>query len=208
MNQHPRNRTSDRSVLRQIESRLDELVNLQHGIIPHLHTSTTVATSPTSSTEDRSLDENDNSSARMSWEDQILSKSTEETHESSVDITLPLIMEPTGLWNTLKNRPSSRLADSQLQEWFVEMCFFARLGFVQPPSCLKCMYRQAIQKCSSDGSCHNWVVWRKHARVLLHPTKLKGNVVLVQCRAISDLLSQNVVEGHSWDADKTRLLRR
>lgn len=33
--------------------------------------------------------------------------------------------------------------DDDLSELFVTMCFFARLGFDQPPSCLRCAYRDA-----------------------------------------------------------------
>jgi hypothetical protein len=65
-----------------------------------------------------------------------------------------------------------------VQQLFVEMCFFARLGFVQPPCCLQCTYKESIlekhlrsqHNINPDGilvqpnrNCQRWVAWRKDA---------------------------------------------
>jgi hypothetical protein len=97
--------------------------------------------------------------------------------------------------------------ENLLQEMFCEMCFFARLGFVQPPSCLQCVYQESIQGTPSNPQCKRWVVWRKNARLLLHPQQLTDNVVLVECRAVRHLLEdKTVVDAHQWDKEKRQLL--
>lgn len=100
------------------------------------------------------------------------------------------ILEPTELGDTWN--------ENQLQELFVEMCFFARLGFVQPPRCLPCTYRESLHHQSCE-SCDRWVVWRKDATTLLHPHRLEGNLVIVQCQAAKKLLQGQVVEGRRWN---------
>ena len=73
------------------------------------------------------------------------------------------------------------------------MCFYARLGFDQPPRCLRCAYRDATRDAASDedndgggggktndrndaakkiGECHNLIPWRIDASILLHPARL------------------------------------
>lgn len=96
--------------------------------------------------------------------------------------------------------------EDYLQELFCEMCFFARLGFVQPPSCLQCVYKESIQGTQSDPHCQRLVVWRKNARLLLHPQQLDDNVVLVECRAVRHLLEEKTVDAHQWDKEKRQLL--
>jgi hypothetical protein len=117
------------------------------------------------------------------------------------------IMEPNELWSAR----SGTLTISALQELFVEMCFFARLGFVQPPCCLRCTYRHAHDGAGSppDGGgasdCRRYVVWRKNATSLLHPSNLGSNVVLVPCGSARLLMDGQVVSGYFWDAARKRL---
>jgi hypothetical protein len=94
------------------------------------------------------------------------------------------------------------LPEEQMQELFVEMCFFARLGFVQPPCCLQCSYRESVKEASPQMNCGRWVVWRKNAHSLFHPQELEGNLIVVRCNAARNLLAGDVVEGFEWD--KTR----
>lgn len=96
--------------------------------------------------------------------------------------------------------------ENYLQELFCEMCFFARLGFVQPPSCLQCVYKESIQGIAADPNCARFVVWRKNARALLHPQQLEENIVLVECKAVRSLLEGKTVDAHQWDKDKRQLL--
>ena len=97
--------------------------------------------------------------------------------------------------------------DTYLQELFCEMCFFARLGFVQPPSCLQCVYQESIQGIQSNShQCERLVVWRKNARALLHPQQMQDNIVLVQCKAVRSLLEGKTVDAHQWDKKRRQLL--
>lgn len=95
--------------------------------------------------------------------------------------------------------------DNKLQELFVEMCFFARLGYVQPPCCLRCTYREALKDGNVQSQCQRWVIWRKSADQLLHPTQLEGNMMLVQCRAARRLLAGNTIDGYTWSAERQEL---
>jgi hypothetical protein len=94
------------------------------------------------------------------------------------------------------------VGDDQIQQLFVEMCFFARLGYVQPPCCLKCTYREALKDANVQSQCQRWVVWRKDTTQLLHPQRLDGNLLFVQCRAGRRLLAGNTIDGHTWSAEK------
>ena len=96
--------------------------------------------------------------------------------------------------------------ENYLQELFCEMCFFARLGFVQPPSCLQCVYKESIQGIPADSNCARFVVWRKNARALLHPQQLEENIVLVECKAVRSLLEGKTVDAHQWDKERRQLL--
>lgn len=116
-----------------------------------------------------------------------------------------MILEPIDLW-----QGPGRLTQTQLQELFVEMCFYARLGFVQPPCCLRCTYRDAMrnkQKVGPDLSCKRWVIWRKNAEYMLHPTGLDGNIIILQCHAARRLLVGDIVEGRQWDATRKQVVR-
>jgi hypothetical protein len=103
----------------------------------------------------------------------------------------PLALEPSELSNVL----SSDDNDQTYRRLFAEMCFFARLGFVQPPSCLHCTHREGMEQQAPSLSCARWVVWRKNADVLLHPDKLTDNIMLFQCHAVRQLLQGKSVEG-------------
>jgi hypothetical protein len=76
-----------------------------------------------------------------------------------------------------------------LSELFITMCFFARLGFIQPPCCLQCAYHAATttaddKKSSHNNNnndtttgvsiseCYNLIPWRIDTSILLHPSQL------------------------------------
>jgi hypothetical protein len=80
---------------------------------------------------------------------------------------------------------------SHLSELFITMCFFARLGFIQPPCCLHCAYHHASQATtttaddsnnnnnndatttvSNISECYNLIPWRIDTSILLHPSQL------------------------------------
>lgn len=97
-------------------------------------------------------------------------------------------------------------SEEEVKDLFVEMAFFARLGFVQPPSCLQCVYRESIDKSSPDRRCERFVPWRKDANVPIHPHQLKDNIMLVQCQAARSLVEGKQVETYHWDKMKRKLI--
>ena len=94
------------------------------------------------------------------------------------------------------------VGDEQAQELFVEMCFFARLGYVQPPCCLRCTYREALKDGNVQSHCPRWVIWRKDTNKLLHPNQMEGNLLMVQCRAAGRLLAGKTIEGFAWSTER------
>lgn len=88
---------------------------------------------------------------------------------------------------------------AMLDKLFSEMCFFARLGFYQPPCCLRCAYQKRPEL---SPVCEQWVVWRKDANKLLHPDTIGGNIVLLPCGSACRLLKGEEVNGWQWDAQE------
>ena len=85
-----------------------------------------------------------------------------------------------------------------IQQLFVEMCFYARLGFKQPPCCLSCTYREGVKKSVRLHNCPRWVVWRKDVNINLHPSYLDGNLVVMRCSAAQSLSNGESLDGSSW----------
>ena len=121
---------------------------------------------------------------------------------------IPICLEPSELKSVLKD-------DDKVKELFAEMCFFARLGFVQPPSCLRCTYKEGMMEQQDTAAhakmnpppCQRWVVWRKNADLLLHPDTLGDNIVIFQCHAVRKLLIGKQVEGCIWDTNQKQLVQ-
>ena len=113
---------------------------------------------------------------------------------------VPLILKPQDL------HQRNILSDTETKELFVEMCFYARLGFVQPPCCLLCTYQETMEKNphinnnNKKKTCPRWVIWRQNAETALHPNKLDGNLLITKCHVAQSLLQGNVVEGYAWDS--------
>ncbi len=109
-----------------------------------------------------------------------------------------VIMQPKDL--------SKKISSDEVEELFVETCFYARLGFVQPPCCLQCTYRESLKDATPEPQCNRWVLWRQDAKHVLHPETLKENSIFVQCHVAKDLLAGKIVDSHKWDASKKVLL--
>jgi hypothetical protein len=141
----------------------------------------------------------------VTWKDDDGVQGTNDNVDNEDFVPSGSIVEPSQLWKS----SSDSLNPSLLQELFVEMCFYARLGFVQPPCCLKCTYRHAHNPNTSNpttlAACQQFVVWRKNATAVLHPGTLATNIVLVPCADAQKLLDGQVVSGYYWDAAKKRL---
>jgi hypothetical protein len=123
------------------------------------------------------------------------------------------IMEPMVLWDQLQLQEQLQndddggvTPDGFIQNMFVEMCFFARLGFVQPPCCLYCAYRESVEKEPPNLECDRWVVWRKNALTLLHPHRLQGNLLAVQCQTARLLSNGQTIQAHSWDKQRKQVV--
>ncbi|KAL3809508.1 hypothetical protein ACHAXA_009744 [Cyclostephanos tholiformis] len=122
--------------------------------------------------------------------------------------------------------------DDIISDFFVTMCFFARLGFVQPPTCLRCAYRSSgcgVGERSNDSekedarrggrdkgggdfsptttsSCNELVPWRRDANIPLHPDKLEGNISFITCDTAKSLVNGDAYPSLRWDAKHKRLL--
>ena len=123
---------------------------------------------------------------------------------------------------------SGETTDAKLRDLFVEMCFFARLGFLQPPSCLRCAYsdarmakakgpdQQQEEDDDYDGQgegekkwrhCARPIVWRKDATRPLHPEQLgEGGLLVLKCRMAEAWLRGDVRGGLRWDPKRRKLI--
>ena len=115
-----------------------------------------------------------------------------------------LILDLSEMKISAYNKPFNEKETKQL---FVEMCFYARLGFTQPPSCLSCSYRESVKESAPLLDCPRWTVWRHNANQLLHPCYLENNLVVVQCQAARRLLAGETIEGCRWNAEEAILER-
>lgn len=107
-------------------------------------------------------------------------------------MTVPKTMNSNPLKKTksiLKNSKSSptklhpsKLSRQDSERVFVEMCVFARLGYLQPPSCLRCAFDEAIHKKVVD-SCDNVIAWRKDTSVKLHSDQMENAISFVKCHS-------------------------
>jgi hypothetical protein len=95
-----------------------------------------------------------------------------------------------------------------LKELFVEMCFYARLGYIQPPCCLQCAYQNSTQNAAATATCSRWVVWRRNAHEILHPDTLPDNIVFLPCSVAQSLLQSpnKTWDGYFWDSMQKQLI--
>lgn len=108
------------------------------------------------------------------------------------------------VWNPKLMRDKLENEDTR-KELFVEMCFFARLGYVQPPCCLHCLYQEAIEKSTKPNhNCTRWVAFRKDTTIPLHPDFLAENIAFVQCHTVRKLLRGAVANEFVFDAKQNR----
>mmetsp|Transcript_19285 Transcript_19285/g.53795 ORF Transcript_19285/g.53795 Transcript_19285/m.53795 type:complete len:295 (+) Transcript_19285:181-1065(+) len=114
----------------------------------------------------------------------------------------PTIVSPKDLSNIL--------SEDAISELFVETCFFARLGFVQPPCCMSCTYKEALKGNIPDLKCPKWVVWRQNANKIFDPSNnadMSENAILIQCQSARKLIAGKMVEHYQWD-DRGKMLRK
>ena len=125
------------------------------------------------------------------------------TNRSVNGVHSPTIVPPRDLANVL--------SDHSVADLFVETCFFARLGFAQPPCCMSCTYKEALKGNIPDMQCSSWVIWRKNANRTFDPSNnanMADNAIVVQCKTARKLVQGKMIEGYQWDSRQKILLRR
>ena len=111
---------------------------------------------------------------------------------------LPAITDPKSL--------KDDLSTEETEELFIQMCFFAKQGFIQPPCCLACTYNEAMNGAAPNTACSRWVVWRKDAKKQLRPGNLEDNLLVVRCSESRKLIEGRVAtRGYRWDRISKRL---
>eukprot|EP00529_Nitzschia_sp_RCC80_P021122 CAMPEP_0113462392 /NCGR_PEP_ID=MMETSP0014_2-20120614/12064_1 /TAXON_ID=2857 /ORGANISM="Nitzschia sp." /LENGTH=403 /DNA_ID=CAMNT_0000354245 /DNA_START=118 /DNA_END=1326 /DNA_ORIENTATION=+ /assembly_acc=CAM_ASM_000159 len=118
------------------------------------------------------------------------SKDDRKSQQEHVELSRKTIVRPKELERIMNEHLVSEL--------FVDTSFFARLGYVQPPCCMKCTYRESMMGTAPDLKCERWVVWRRNAKQTLHPKSFRDNSVIVKCRSARQLISGKFVEGFKW----------
>jgi len=144
----------------------------------------------------------DNKTEKKSNSEILLSRSSSCIQENFGRVTLPQNLADDGT-----------ISQSQVENFFVETCFFARLGFLQPPCCLKCAYINARPstnslKVNAKQYCNNLVVWRVCADSdhLLHPDKLDGNAIFVTCSTAMAWQRGEKIHNIRWDNKAKKLI--
>lgn len=103
-------------------------------------------------------------------------------------------------------RLSNSLSEDEVADLFVETCFFARLGFVQPPCCMHCTYRESLNNAEANRRCGRWVIWRRDATKVLQPNQMNENVVAIKCHAARKLQAGETVDRYEWNKTKKCLV--
>jgi hypothetical protein len=153
---------------------------------------------------DKSVDSalSNHTSRQQSLQQQQQQDSPQDDTVSESQFHLPtVIMDPSQLYN--------QVPTTLLQRWFCEMCFFARLGFLQPPCCLQCLHHEAMHQ-GVHTHCQNMVLWRRNANHKLHPDTLHTPklMLLVPCTAAKALTEGQVVQNdYYWDGKQRRLIQ-
>ena len=103
------------------------------------------------------------------------------------------------------------LGTKEMENLFIDMSFYARLGFLQAPSCLKCAYRDAhagtdYREAIAAKGCGRLVLWRKDTALPIHPDNMQTNSVVVTCATAKAFMRGETVAGVHWDKDSQTLV--
>ncbi len=105
----------------------------------------------------------------------------------------------------------NKVTEDNVDRLFTEMCVFARMSFLQPPSCLHCAFKQSQEK-DKDGEkatrnkyCQNLVVWRRNAKERICSESLDSNIFFVSCSTAQALMRSKTVQGFTWDKESQRV---
>ena len=119
------------------------------------------------------------------------------------------------------------LSSEATESLFTEMCVFAKMGFLQPTSCLHCAFNQlqseqqnsrnsqelttttttaAEKEIEMNKPCDNYVIWRRDAGVPIHPQKLDNNLLIVSCSTAKAWMQGETVQGRKWDKNTKQII--
>ena len=106
---------------------------------------------------------------------------------------------------------ANTLGTKELENLFIDMSFYARLGFLQAPSCLRCAYREAHagtawKDALASQGCGRLVMWRKDTALPIHPDNLQANAAIVSCQSAKALMRGESVGGVHWDKTTQKLV--
>eukprot|EP00563_Minutocellus_polymorphus_P011278 CAMPEP_0181071458 /NCGR_PEP_ID=MMETSP1070-20121207/28051_1 /TAXON_ID=265543 /ORGANISM="Minutocellus polymorphus, Strain NH13" /LENGTH=154 /DNA_ID=CAMNT_0023152453 /DNA_START=63 /DNA_END=527 /DNA_ORIENTATION=+ len=103
------------------------------------------------------------------------------------------------------------LSTKQMENLFIDMSFYARLGFLQAPSCLRCAYREAHagtawKDALASQGCGRLVMWRKDTALPIHPDNLQANAAVMTCQSAKAFMRGERVGGVHWDKNTQKLV--
>ena len=106
---------------------------------------------------------------------------------------------------------ANTLTRKELEHLFIDTTFYARLGFLQAPSCLKCEYRDAhagvhYRDTVAAKGCGRLVLWRKDTELPIHPDNMQTNSVVITCATAKALMRGEVVGGYRWDKNSQKMV--
>lgn len=97
-----------------------------------------------------------------------------------------------------------KLDRNETERVFVEMCVFARLGFLQPPSCVRCVYNSVLKGNLSENDvdqvpCERIIAWRKDANKKIDSENMKGTLTFVKCHDAKKWANGHAADNMRWD---------
>ena len=106
---------------------------------------------------------------------------------------------------------ANTLSTKEMENLFIDMSFYARLGFLQAPSCLKCAYRDAhagtdYRDAIAAKGCGRLVLWRKDTALPIHPDNMQTNSVVITCATAKAFMRGETVACVHWDKDSQTLV--
>ena len=106
---------------------------------------------------------------------------------------------------------ANTLTRKELEHLFIDTTFYARLGFLEAPSCVKCAYRDAhagkdCRDAIAAKGCGRLVLWRKDTALPIHPDNMQTNSVVITCATAKAFMRGETVACVHWDKDSQTLV--
>ena len=147
------------------------------------------------------MDEGQQQQAPPGGESRMPEQRNDEPQEKIPQLPTP-VCTPAQVANTLSTK--------EMENLFIDMSFYARLGFLQAPSCLKCAYRDAhagtdYRDAIAAKGCDRIVLWRKDTSLPIHPDNMQTNSVVITCATAKAFMRGESVAGVHWDKNAQKL---